>query len=340
MPRARKVTVALFAFAATLVSSPLTAAPKEAPSIPRILVFTKTTGFRHASIPVATRTVRELAGQGGLSVVTTEDPTAFSDANLRRYAAVVFLLTTGDVLNDSQQLAFQRYIRRGGGYVGVHSAADTEYGWAWYGGLVGAYFRSHPQIQRAVIDVTDALHPSTAGLPRRWSRMDEWYNFARNPRPSVRVLARIDESTYSPGPGAMGVDHPIVWSHRYQGGRAWYTAGGHTEESYAEPLFRRHLLEGIRYAAGLSPPRILSVSSTIRGGRLVVRLRYTSCLPCKGRLQIRLGKRTARASLALGRGSGRATSSSLPRGRWRFSVTLEDPRTGLEHSVSRWARVR
>jgi cytochrome c len=340
MPGARAVTVALLALGAALVSTALNAAPMAAPSSPRILVFTKTTGFRHASIPVATRTVRDLAGQNGLAVVATEDSTAFSDANLRRYAAVVFLLTTGDVLNDSQQLAFQRYIRRGGGYVGVHSAADTEYGWAWYGGLVGAYFKSHPQIQGAVIDVTDARHPSTAGLPRRWSRTDEWYNFARNPRPSVRVLARIDESTYSPGPGAMGIDHPIAWSHRYQGGRAWYTAGGHTEESYGEPLFRRHLLEGIRYAAGLSPPRILSVNSTIRGGRLVVRLRYTSCLPCRGRLQIRLGTRTTRARVALAGGYGRATSSRLPRGRWRFSVTLEDPRTGLEHSVSRWARIR
>ena len=339
MPGARAVTIALIALGTALVSAPLTEAPKAAPSSPRILVFTKTTGFRHASIPAATRTVRELAGRNGLAVVTTEDPTAFSDAKLRRYAAVVFLLTTGDVLNDSQQLAFQRYIRRGGGYVGVHSAADTEYGWAWYGGLVGAYFKSHPQIQRAVIDVTDARDPSTVGLPRRWSRTDEWYNFARNPRPSVRVLARIDESTYSPGPGAMGIDHPIAWSHRYQGGRAWYTAGGHTEESYAEPLFRRHLLEGIRYAAGLSPPKILSVSSTTRGRRLVVRLRYASCLPCKGRLQIRLGTRTTRARVALAGGNGRATSSRLPRGRWRFSVTLEDPRTGLEHSVSRWARI-
>jgi hypothetical protein len=188
--------------------------------------------------------------------------------------------------------------------------------------------------------VTQPRDPSTAGLPRPWVRTDEWYNFARNPRPAVQVLATIAESTYSPGPGAMGADHPIAWSHRYQGGRAWFTAGGHTEESYAEPLFRRHLLGGIRYAAGLSPPRILSVSPTLRNGRLVIRLRYTTCLPCAGRLQVLLRPRIARARVALGSGRGRATGPLLPRGRWRYSVTLEDPRTGLKHSVSRWALVR
>ena len=133
-----------------------------------------------------------------------------------------------------RQAAFERYIRAGRGFVGVHSATDTEYGWSWYSRLVGAFFRSHPAIQTATVDVADPRHVSTTGLPRRWVRQDEWYNFAKRPAETVRVLARLDEATYSPGDGAMGRDHPISWAHEYDGGRAWYTGGGHTESSYRE----------------------------------------------------------------------------------------------------------
>jgi type 1 glutamine amidotransferase len=312
------------------------ASPEGAPAAgPRILVFTKTTGFRHDSIPAAIKAVRELGSANGLAVDATEDSTAFSDGNLARYDAVVFLLTTGDVLDESQGRAFERFIRRGGGFAGVHSAADTEYGWSWYGRLVGAYFRSHPQVQRASIHVEDARHPSTAGLPRRWTRTDEWYNLARNPRPSVHVLAAVDETSYSPGPGAMGADHPTAWWHAYQGGRAWYTAGGHTAESYADPLFRRHLLGGIRYAAGLTPPRILSVRFALQGRRLRLGLRYRSCRPCAGELRVRLRGSVLRTRVRLGGVTGRATSARLPRGRWRATVTLRDPKTGVQDSISR-----
>ncbi len=312
----------------------------DARSAPRILVFTKTAGFRHASIPAAVRAVRELSARDGLVVDATEDASAFTSANLARYRAVVFLQTTGDVLNVRQQAAFVRYIRAGGGFAGVHAAADTEYGWAWYGGLVGARFESHPHIQRASITVTDRRHPSTAGLPRSWPRTDEWYNFASNPRPSVRVLATLDETTYEPGRGAMGSDHPIAWSHAYQGGRAWYTGGGHTDESYSEATFRAHLLGGIRYAAGLSPPQIVSVRSALRARRLSVVVRYRSCRPCSGRLEVALGGRRATRPIRFAGGVGRARSTTLTRGLWRFSVVLTDPRTGLSHAVRRSVRVR
>jgi cytochrome c len=305
----------------------------------RVLVFTKTAGFRHTSIPVALAAVRQLGARNGFSVDATESGTAFTDANLARYDAVVFLLTTGDVLDPRQQLAFRRYIRAGGGFAGVHSASDTEHGWAWYGRLVGAFFRTHPVIQRGVIDVARASHPSTAGLPRRWARTDEWYAFVRNPRPAVRVLATLDESTYTPGDASMGADHPIAWSHEFDGGRAWYTAGGHSEESYAEPLFRRHLLGGIRYAAGLSPPRIRSVTATVRNRRLHVAVRYSSCRPCAGRLRVRAGGGFATSPIRLRAGSGSARSPRLPRGRSPYTVTLEDPLTGLEQTVRRSARV-
>ena len=133
-------------------------------------------------------------------------------------------------------------------FVGVHSAADTEYDWPFYGALMGAYFAGHPDIQTATIQVAASHHPSTSGLPPVWVRRDEWYNFQKNPRGAVDVLATLDERSYSGG--AMPDDHPIVWSHVYEGGRAWYTAGGHTTESFSEPLFLDHLGKGILWAAG------------------------------------------------------------------------------------------
>lgn len=219
----------------------------------RVLVFSKTAAFRHASIPTGIATIQQLGQQNNFTVDTTEDAAQFTDANLARYDAVVWLSTTGDVLNDTQQAAFERYIQGGGGFVGIHSASDTEYDWAWYGGLVGAYFNNHPAQQNADLIVNDKAHPSTASLPTTWRRFDELYNFRTNPRGKVHVLLTINERSYSPGPGAMGSDHPMAWCHAYDGGRAWYTGLGHTDQSYAEPLFRQHILGGIKWAAGLSP---------------------------------------------------------------------------------------
>ena len=218
-------------------------------ALDRVLVFSRTTGFRHDAIPDAIAALGLLGAAHGFAVDATEDPAVFDDGQLAAYRAVVFLLTTGDVLDAQQQAAFERYIRAGNGYVGIHSASDTEYDWPWYGGLVGAYFSSHPVIQTASIQVEEMTHPSTIGLPPTWVRSDEWYNFRTNPRENVSVLARLDEASYAGG--TMGQDHPIAWYHPYDGGRAWYTAGGHTRESYGEPLFLQHLLGGLQYAAGL-----------------------------------------------------------------------------------------
>jgi type 1 glutamine amidotransferase len=216
-----------------------------------VLVFTRTTGFRHESIPAGVRAVKEIGAANGFAVETTEDASAFTPVGLARYQAVVFLNTTGDVLDPAQQSAFESYVRGGNGFVGVHSASDTEYEWPFYGGLVGAYFASHPAVQPATVIVTDRRHPATAHLPETWSRTDEWYNFRSSVRGRVRVLAHLDESSYSGG--TMGADHPFAWCQDYSGGRSFYTAGGHTVESYAEPAFRAHLLGGIRYAAGVAP---------------------------------------------------------------------------------------
>jgi type 1 glutamine amidotransferase len=214
----------------------------------RVLVFSKTAGFRHGSIGAGAAALAELGDRHGFATTHTEDAGIFSDESLSPFAVIVFLNTTGDILNDEQQAAMERHIRAGHGFVGIHSAADTEYGWPWYAGLVGAQFRSHPAIQPAEIDVIDRDHPSTRHLPARWARTDEWYDFRSQPADTVRILMNLDESTYTGG--VMGDPHPIAWCHHYDGGRAIYTAGGHTGESFAEPDFRQHLAAAIRWAAG------------------------------------------------------------------------------------------
>ncbi|MEU0643981.1 ThuA domain-containing protein [Streptomyces umbrinus] len=225
-----------------------TSASKKPSKGDRVLVFSKTAGFRHDSIPEGVAAVKSLGAENGFRVDATEDAGAFSSRNLSRYDAVVFLSTTGDVLNGAQQRAFEGYIKRGGGYVGIHAAADTEYDWEFYGGLAGAYFQSHPAIQPARIEVEDRAHPATSHLGESWNRTDEWYNYRSNPRDRAHVLASLDESSYSGG--TMSGDHPIAWCQEYRGGRAFYTGSGHTKESYADPAFRQHLLGGIRWAVG------------------------------------------------------------------------------------------
>ena len=212
----------------------------------RILVFTKTAGFRHDLIPAAVAALRGLAERHGLAVDHTEDAAAFGAANLRRYRIVVFANTSGDVLGNAEQHAFEDYIARGGGYLGVHAAADTEYGWPWYGALVGAYFRSHPPgLQTGTVSFA---HPEEG--EHRWRVRDEFYSFRRNPRPHVTVIATLDEATYRGG--EMGADHPIAWCQAVAGGRSWYTGLGHRHELYTDPTFVGHLERGLLFAAGYS----------------------------------------------------------------------------------------
>ena len=216
----------------------------------RALVFSKTAGFRHGSIPSGIAMMQQLAADNCFEIETSESSSIFNAADLARFDVVIFLCTTGNILNETEQAAFETWFRAGGGFVGIHSATDTEYQWPFYGQLVGAYFSNHPAIQNATITIEDRDHPSTSFLADQWARRDEWYNFATNPRPLVRVLATLDESSYNGG--QMGADHPIVWCREFEfeGGRSWYTAGGHTSESYSEPEFRRHVLGGVFWAAG------------------------------------------------------------------------------------------
>lgn len=216
----------------------------------RVLVFSKTEGFRHSSIPTGIAAITQLGQEYGFIVEATENAALFNFENLQKFEVIIFLSTTGDVLSIEQQNAFEQYIHNGGGFVGIHAASDTEYDWPWYGKLVGAYFDSHPEIQTATIQVTDQNHISTKHLSKFWERTDEWYNYNKNPRGQVHVLATLDESSYSGG--NMENDHPIAWMHEFHGGRSWYTGGGHTEASYAEPDFLKHILGGILYASGKS----------------------------------------------------------------------------------------
>jgi uncharacterized protein len=215
----------------------------------RVLVFSRTKGFRHASIPDGVAAIAALGAKHGFDVESTEDPAVFTDDGLGKFAAVVFMMTTGDVLDSAQQAAFERYIRGGRGFVGVHSATDTEYDWPWYGQLVGAYFKSHPRVQEARLDVRDRTHLSTKCLPAAWTRRDEWYDFRAAPPPEAKVLVTIDEKSYSGG--QMGDVHPMVWYRAFDGGRAIYSEMGHTHESYKEQAYLDHLAGAILWATGL-----------------------------------------------------------------------------------------
>ncbi|GAB3881743.1 hypothetical protein GCM10029964_038320 [Kibdelosporangium lantanae] len=248
----RVVSVAAVVLAGLSVTSAYTAAAAPADDPPfRALVFSKTAAFRHDSIPDGIAAIQKLGQEHNFTVDATEDAGAFTDANLAKYQVVIFLSTTGDVLDDTQQAAFEKYVQAGGGYAGIHSAADTEYSWPWYGKLVGAYFKQHPTPQTATVKVEDPAHPSTQGLPEKWSRFDEWYDYQTDPRPNVHVLTSLDETSYTGG--TMGYDHPDTWCQDYDGGRSWYTGLGHTKESYTEPNFLHLILGGIQTAAGVVP---------------------------------------------------------------------------------------
>lgn len=214
-----------------------------------VLIYSKTAGYHHASIAAGIKAIQKLGAENNFAVDSTTDSTYFTTENLKKYNTIIFLSTTMNVLDNNGQAAFQKYIQSGGGYVGVHAATDTEYDWPWYNKLVGAQFKSHPKQQEAVLHVVDSTFIATKHLPRVWKRWDEWYNFKNLMLDdSYHVLITIDESSYTGGEN--GAFHPMAWYHDFDGGRAFYTELGHTDESYADPLFLNHLLGGINYAMG------------------------------------------------------------------------------------------
>jgi len=239
---------------ATLLVCMAGCAPRPSPRAGfNTLVFSRTLMYRHASITNGIAAIKQLGVENRFRVDATEDSSLFTPANLARYQVVILLSTSGDILTDGQQTAFREFIERGGGLVAVHAAVAgdvaTEGAWPWYGEAMCARFTNHSAIVEATVEVEDARNPSTSGLPKRWVRTDEWYNFIESPRGKARVLAALDETTYEGG--TMGGDHPIAWCKQMGRGHVWYTALGHTEASFTEPLFLQHLLGGIQTVAGV-----------------------------------------------------------------------------------------
>ena len=257
-----------------LVAAPAIAADDDY----EVLVVGETLGFRHSHIDDTTRAIIALGEENGFSVDVWDPPQGSSPgqpaltlasspfttaADLSKYATIIFASPVDAtnnldpnrprLLNDTELAAFQGYIRGGGGYVGLHAATDSMHTVPWYSELTGgsARFRNHPAQQTATMRVESPGHPSTTMLPAEWVRFDEWYNFTANPREDVHVLITLDESTYNPGSGAMGADHPLAWCHNFEGGRSWYEGAGHTDVSWSDPLFLSHILGGIEWTAGV-----------------------------------------------------------------------------------------
>jgi len=213
----------------------------------RALVFSKTAGFRHQSIPEAVAALKKMGQTHVFNVYTTEDAGAFNDDNLAKYDVVILTSTTGTIFNDEQKAAFQRFVQSGKGVVGIHSATDTEYEWPWYNKMIGAYFLAHPQQQTVRLEVKDKTHPASFHLPDTWLWTDELYEF-RDINPDIKVLINADESSYKVAKG-NGDNHPMAWYHEYDGGRVFYTALGHVESAWEDPDFLKHVYGGIWYAA-------------------------------------------------------------------------------------------
>ncbi|MEO6523129.1 MAG: ThuA domain-containing protein [Mucilaginibacter sp.] len=214
----------------------------------RVLIFSLTKGYHHASIADGILAIQKLGAENNFDVDTTTNPAKFTDADLKPYKAVIFLSPTGSFFTDEQKSAFQNYIHKGGGFVGIHAATDCLFEWEWYGKLVGAFFIKHPKIQQANLVINDQTNISTKMLPANWPHTDEWYNF-KDVNPDIKVLISVDEKSYTGG--EMNGNHPIAWYHNFEGGKAFYTALGHTKEDFTtDTLFTQHLLGGIKYALG------------------------------------------------------------------------------------------
>lgn len=238
-------------FIILIITLPILAWAKKHPTqtADRVLIFSFTKVFRHKNIPEGIAAIRKLGKENNFDVDTSEDASVFTDDQLKKYKAIIFLSPTGDsILNERQQASFKKFIHGGGGFVGIHAATDCLYSWDWYGKLVGAYFVKHPAIQQATLIVTDNTHISTKHLSQTWVHTEEWYNF-KNFNNDVKVLIKVDEKTYNGG--TMGEFHPISWYHEFDGGRAFYTALGHTAEDFnTDEIFLKHVLGGIKYALG------------------------------------------------------------------------------------------
>ena len=240
----------LISFLIALMIASVAAAAQQPQARGSILIYSGTTGYRHDSIHAGIRAISNLAAaQRGLRVVASEDPSVFSAASLKRFKAIVLLSCTTDPKNPASEwlvgdrrAALQQFVRNGGGVLAIHAAADSHYSWPWYSRLIGGHFARHPQgTPKGNVTVVAPGDPAVQGLPRTISRVDEWYYF-EDYDPVSKVLVTLDPQSI----GEKDINpNPVAWTREINSGRVFYTAMGHTKESYSEPFFLRHLGLGL-----------------------------------------------------------------------------------------------
>lgn len=215
----------------------------------RVLIFSKNAlwGYRHASIESAVKSLTKHCIQAGIQSDASEDASLFNDTDLAKYSTLVLLSANQDIFDANQEAALQRYIRSGGGLVGIHCSSGVERNWKWFNQMLGATFQYHPPQQNGVIKITDKNHPATKHLPTNWKRWDEWYYFGPFTN-KVNILAVLDSTTFKSQKHTQ--NYPFAWYHEFEGGRVFYTAGGHNAEDFEEPMFVKHIMGGIEYAIG------------------------------------------------------------------------------------------
>ena len=227
----------------------------------KVLVYTKNgKGYVHDNIPFAVQCIQQLGRQHGFAVDVSDKPEVFTEQNLRQYTLLVFPSTNNDVFDtDDQRLAFRRYIEAGGGFVGIHSVLGTERNWTWFKRMLGGTFAWHPKFQPLRLVALDAAHPSLEGLPPVWEKPDECY-FSKELAPGPTVIMAHDLTALDHSgtegdkirlhSGTFKDLYPAVWHYRYDGGHTWCTALGHDKKDYSDPVFVRHIFQGIRFVAG------------------------------------------------------------------------------------------
>ena len=212
-----------------------------------VLVFSKTEGYRHDNIKIGVAGFRTLAAKKSWKMTTTEDASYFNNKFLSKVDVVIFFNTTGDVLNSSQEIALEAFIKNGGGFLGIHAAADTEYDWPFYQELIAAHFASHPRTQHARLIVhQETNHPAIGHLGNEWLLRDEWYFFKEPLKSHATLLMEVDDSSLS-GKIPLIQVHPIAWAHEKFGGRAMYTGIGHTAEQFSDPVYLEHITRSIEW---------------------------------------------------------------------------------------------